>query len=195
MFNHNKKNYLIISDNIMLSYSDYLFKSLDNIHEYNPYFTNYSVSLINQDIYNNRTIRVNNYDYYFKKELRESNYVIISVGMEEIGYNYDKYDMKDNYNYFNKMYLDIEKLIMEVKKYAKEKIIFLGYYNPSNYYDANTDEFFYSMNNKLDTLMSNNNIIYIDLYELIKGNNYLKENGYLNNIGNNAIVNIIKLYL
>ena len=201
-FNNTNIDYLVISDNIMaknINYSDYLKNEVEKnkkIKEFNPYFINDSIILLYQDIINNRTIRIDNKDYFIKRSLRESDFVVISVGMEELSNNYNKYDMKDNYNYFNKMYLDIEKLINEIKKYAQDKIIFLGYYNPTNYYDSKVDEFFYDMDIKLNRLMVNNNITYIDLYELVKGNSYKEKNSvYLNNLAHKRIANILEFYI
>ena len=200
-FDKTSINYLAISDNIMAvnpNYSNYLKKYLKNqtFNEYNPYFINYNAILLYHDIKNNRTIRINNTDYYFKKSLRESDIVVISVGMEEFSNNYHKYEMKNNDSYFNKMYLDIEKLICEIKKYAKDKIIFIGYYNPTNYYDSKVDEFFFNIDIKLNRLMINNDITYISLYELVKGNNYkYKDSVYLNSDANKNIAQIIKFYL
>ena len=201
-FSHTSINYLSISDNVMIgenNYNNYIYEYLHNkkkLNEFNSYFTNYTISLIYQDIKNNRTIRVNNNDYYFKKSLRESDFVVISIGMEELSNNYNKYDMNKNYKYFDKMYFDIEKLVKEIKKYAQEKVIFLGFYNPTNYYDAKTDEFFYDIDIRLNRLMINNNITYIDLYELIKGNNYKEKNSvYLNSKAHQKIANIIEFYI
>ena len=95
------------------NYSSHLNEGLKNkkiFNDYNPYFTNYTLSLFYQDISNNRTISVNNKEYYLKKSLRESDMLVISIGMEELSNNYHKYDMKKNYDYFNKMYLNIEEL-------------------------------------------------------------------------------------
>ena len=181
------------------NYSNYLQNNLINkkrFNEFNPYFINYNTTLIIQDIDINRTIRINNHDYYFKKSLRESDFVVISVGMEELANNYNKYNIKDNHNYFNKMYLEINNLIKLVKKYAQDKIFFLGYYNPTNYYDAASDELFFYINSKLNRLMLDNNIIYIDLYELVKENNYKeKDSVYLNALAHDKIASILEIYM
>ncbi len=181
------------------NYNDYIKKDLwkkKHFHEFNNYFNNYTLSLVYHDILNNKTIRNNNKDYYIKKSLRESDLIVISVGMEELNNNYNKYDMKNNYVFFNKMYSDIEKLIKEIRKYAQDKIIFLGYYNPTNYYDSMVDEFFYDVDIKLNRLMINNDIIYLDLYEKVKGHNYKEKNSvYLNDLGQKEIANAIIFYL
>ncbi len=138
---------------------------------------------------------MNNKDYFIKKVLRESDILIVSVGSLDFFLNYNKYNMKENYIYFNKMYNEINDLIKEIKKYAQGIIIFLGYYNPTNYYDSKTDEFFYNTDVKLNKLMKDD-IIYIELYELVKGNKYKDNNSvYLNKYGYKKIANIIEYYI
>ncbi len=191
LFKDNKYNYVNITDiNIIDNYIN-----KDKLANYNI-FTSLSINDAIKDIRNNKTISINNDIYYLKKVLRESDIVVISVGIIELAKNYNKYDMNRNNSYFNKLYSDIKRLINEINKYAYGKILFLGYYNPTNYYDSNTDQFFYDMDIKLNRLMMDNNIIYIDLYELIKENNYKEVNSvYLNNDGIKKINNIIEYYV
>ena len=180
-FNNHHINYVSIGDNIMnnnlnnINYNQFIKDFLTKkkwLSSFNTSYYNNSVLSLYRDLLNNRTIKNNDGEYYFKKVLRESDILVISVGMEELSKNYSKNNMTNNYLYFEKMYQRIERLVNEIKKYAKGKILFIGYYNPTNYYDAKTDEFFYDINTKLNRLMMNNGITYIDLYELIKGNSY-----------------------
>lgn len=94
------------------------------------------------------------------------------------------------------MYNNLEKLIQEVKKYAQGTILFLGYYNPTNYYDAKTDEIFYYMDVKLYQLMQEYNITYIDLYEIMKNGSYKDDLNslYLNADGQEKIAEILREY-
>ena len=190
LFN-NKINYVSISDYSIIipnNYNNYIYKYLHNkkrLGTFNTEFINEDINNLYKDLLSNRTIRVNNNDYYFKKVLRESDLVVINVGMNVISAKYDKYNMEKNRDLFLKVYQNVEKLIIEIKKYAKGKIIFIGPCNPTNYYDANTDRFFYDINNKLNELMINNNVIYIELYELVKSNNNIQR----------KLANIIEFYL
>ena len=170
---NNKINYVLITDNYLNSDSNDYIKSYltkkDKLNNYNIFINN-SASKVYKDILNNRTIRINNNDYYMKKVLRESDLVVISIGMKELANSFSESDLGANNRLFSKIYLDIKKLVIEIKKYAKGKIVFFGLYNPTSYYDARVDEFFYNVNNKLNRLMNNYNVVYIDLYNLSKEN-------------------------
>lgn len=188
-----KVNYVSISDNSIFidgkNYNDYLKDYLikrNRLNDFNTTFINNTVSNIYKDIINNRTIRDNNQDYYFKKVLRESDIVIINVGMEEIVENF-------NNDFFPRLYSNIEKLIKEIIKYAKGKIVFLGFYNPNNYYDARIDEYFCNMDIELNSLMMKYGISYIDLYSIVKNNSH--DGSYINSYIHKKIASILEFYL
>lgn len=193
--NTNGINYVSISDSLN-NYDNDIYEYLPSNSSFNNYFNSSSIIGLFKDIKNNRTIMVNGEIYYLKKVLRESDVLVINVGMSELAKFFNKYDMDYNYHLLEEMIANIKKMVIEVKKYAYGKIIFIGYYNPVNYYDANIDRLFYDVNIKLERLMIDNNIIYLDLYEKVKGNNYKDRNGSsLNLSGNKMIANIIKYYL
>ena len=196
-FNNNLVNYVSFNDTLNCYNYNEIIKNYLNDHllNYNNLFINKDINSLIKDIKNNKTIRFNDRDYYIKKDLRESDVLVIFIGEEELSKNYSKFDMNKNYYYFNKMYNDIELLINEINQYAKGKIMFLGYYNPTNYYDSKTDEFFFDIDNRLSNLMIKNNINYIKLYEIVKGNNYKSDEIHLNIEGNREIAKIIKTYL
>ena len=176
-----KKNIscLIISNNEIeydMALQKYLLTRYKNVN-INNFFRNKKVEGIISDINDNRTIWVSNIEYYLKKQLRESDYIIIDV-TEEFNNNYNPYDMQYNYQSFENFYQKIQKLMIEVKKYTINKIIFIGLFNSSDYYDSNTDAFFYHINLKLNSLMNDNGFVYINTYELVKGNHTLERNSF-----------------
>ena len=192
-FNTKKLNFMILGERI-----DSLenLKSTKRIMNINNYFKNLTVNGLTKDIKNNRTIRINAKDLYLKKELRESDILLINIGESELAKEFSQYDVKTNQKILNKLYEDFAILIKEIRLYAKEKIIFVGFYNPTNYYDGNMDYLFYQLNSKLNKLMQENKIIYLDLYNEVKSNKYKDENSYCLNInGRKMLVNLIKKYL
>ncbi len=202
--NPKKINYVSIGDSLIrginsfnvkdIGYNELVKESLyqkNQLGQFNNYFYNKTISGLLKDIQNNRTIWIDNHEYYIKKVLRESDIIVVSVGMEELFYHYD------NKAYFDKMYSDIEKLILEIRKYAQGKIIFLGYFNPTNYYDSDIDEFFCNMDNRLNNILKEHNAIYISLYELVKENTYQDKypSPFLNRNGYIMIARMIEKYL
>ena len=175
LFNVNKINYVSLTDGVLSKYNDYVRDYLVNnnkLNSFNDIFTTVSINDLYKDIKNNRTIKDNNQEYYLKKVLRGSDVLVITVGTKELSDNFDKFDMKKNSVYFNELYSNIERLIKEIKKYAYGKIIFLGYYNPYNYFDSNIDRYFFEIDNKLNRLFTDKNITYISTYEVMKNNRY-----------------------
>ncbi len=171
-----KINYVSIGNSLLEndydSYiKDYLGKS-HSLRNFNTLFKNNKIDGLMQDIKNNRTIWVKDDEYFLKKTLRESDVLVISIGMEELNNNYDINNINNNYCYFSKMIIKIENLLKEIRKYAQDKILFLGYFNPTNYYDSRTDEFFFDVDYKLSLLMDKYDIIYLPIYETVKSNNY-----------------------
>ena len=205
LLNSYKINYVAIGNNLIkdtqaLGYNDLIkdyLESQNKLSSFNTCFYNNSIMSLTEDIKKNRTIWFNDNEYFIKKVLRESDFLVISIGMDELASHYDKQDINHNNLYFQKMYDMIENLIYEVKKYAQGKIIFLGYYNPTSYYDSKTDEFFYNVNLKLNRLMMNNGITYIELYEKMKGHRFQNDTfpSFPNNKGYQEIARVIEFYL
>ena len=137
-FDEPKINYISIGDSLIngvnpyniegYGYNNYVKNYLernDLLRSFNNYYYNNSLKGLTEDIKNNRTIMVNNEEYFLKKMLRESDLIVISSGMDELSFNYQEDNMDYNYQYFNKMYYDIEELIIEIKKYSINDIIFI----------------------------------------------------------------------
>ena len=210
LFDETKINYISIGDSLInginpynnegCGYNDYVKKYLernDKLRSFNSNYYNNSIKGLTEDIRNNRTIMVDDKEYFLKKILRESDIIVISSGMDELSFNYQEDDMPYNYQYFSKMYQDIEELIKEVKKYSINAIVFIGYYNPHKDYTSDVDEYFYYINEKLSDLMQKNNIIYLDIYEEIKRGNYLDnpKNYHINTNGYLKIANLLLKYI
>ena len=196
IYKFNDKNlidYMVIGDSISLGinsygnktygYNDYLKTYLENndlLHKYNNYFSksNYTIEELTSDIESNKNILYNDKTYNIRKELREADLLTIGVGMDEIV----KILNNDN-NIFNNIQDDLDNLVNEmdnllkkITELSKSKIILIGYYNPSNNYNKNTDTIFAYIKDKYNSLAKKYNIEYVDIYNLIK-----KDKSYLPN--------------
>jgi len=106
-----------------------------------------------------------------KKDLINSHLLILCLGYNDLLY---KISIEQNINNtkLNRIIEEIEKdyndLIKQIRKYYKNKIIIVGYFNPNseNYYVDNGVR-------KLNRILKNNKEIeYIDTYNDLKGNKY-----------------------
>lgn len=215
-----KINYIALGDSLVeglnpynqigYSYSDYLkeyFLDKNKLKFYTKDFAKSgytSLDLLN-DIKNNKEI-IDGKTYNIKRTLRNSDLVTISIGSNDfIKYlnlnkeidNLEK--VLDIYNSINKIFINIDNTIKEIKKYAKETIIIVGYYNPyPNYNSKYIDEIFNYIDHKYNKLAEKNNIYYISIYNLMKSHpEYLPnpENPHPNLKGYEAISNKIISFL
>jgi len=204
-----KLNYLAIGDTLTrginsynyvgYGYNDYVknyLKRNNLIRSFNANYYNNSIIGFEDDIRNNKTILINDKEYYLKKMLRESDLLVISLGMDELAYNFSD-DVFSIHQNFDKMLLNLEDFIKVVIEYAKNDIIFIGYYNPTNNYTSDIDELFYYIDDKLITMLDKYDIHYVSLYEKVKGGNYLDNNHnyHLNSKGYLMIANEIIKYV
>ncbi len=186
--NNNKINYLVLGDSLSLGktpYSSYDYgykvsvkETLENqnlLNEYNDIFTDEYITIkeLTEDIKSNITKENTN----IKKQLRESDLVTLSIGNQELekiinpfiieleGISFTK--VKDH---LDEIITDLDKLFQEMKRYAVNQVIFIGFYN---LYPYHTEEFEEETTKILDYLISNTktltveyNIEYIDTQQL-----------------------------
>ena len=92
------------------------------------------------------------------------------------------------YNYVDSILNDIDNLLKLLRKYSKEEIYMIGYYNN---YNITYQELFDYVNKRLRDLCKTYNIKFIDISNL-NSNNFNQK--ILNNSGNKYIYNK-KLYI
>lgn len=205
----NKLNYLSIGDTLTrginsydligYGYNDYVknyLKRNNLLRNFNTNYYNNSIIGFEDDIKNNKTLLINDNEYYLKKVLRESDLLVVSLGMDELAYYFND-DIDDIHQHFDKMLVNLEDFINAVVEYAKNDIIFIGYYNPTKNYTSDIDELFYYIDDKLMTMLNKHDIHYISIYEKVKGGKYLdNDNNYhLNTKGYLMIANEIIEYI
>lgn len=114
-----------------------------------------------------KMLNIVKYDSKIKKELKESHYLVINLGYNDLLY---KLSITENINIYkvkyiiDKIIMDYDELITEIKKYYDNEIIVIGYYkaNTSNTYIN------YGISEINKYLKSNILISYIDTYNLLK---------------------------
>lgn len=165
-FRSNKINYISLGDFISLdnSYPKYLKEYLEDNKKLG-YYKNYSNS--NNAISN--LIDDIKYKNEIKRDLRESNIVTLSIGINDI-FNNDKSNIN---NKIKNLILKLDICLKEIKKYAKNKIILVGFYNIDNKAINSIDEerIFAYIDDQYNEISRKYDITYIPIYEQYKKDN------------------------
>jgi lysophospholipase L1-like esterase len=175
---------------ISYGYTDYVADYLRGKHKLEFYTKKFAVSgyrttdLIN-DIASNKKVLTTDGEVTIKHALAKADVVTISIGANDLFYKlginsldiayYSEADLK---KYVDEVLTDVESLIVQVKKYCKEDIILIGYYNPlwhmKKSYAKEIDPVFVYANNKLVDICKKNGLYYVDILKLFEqNNNYL----------------------
>lgn len=144
-------------------YSDYLKDYYNENKRLNNYY-NYSEDDNKiKDLYNEIIVNRQDNNESIKCSLREANILTISIGLNDLIY---KKSIQDNINnrkdkIIENIIIDLDQLIIEIKKYYKKDIYLIGYYN---FYPQNSVErkLLDKLNYKYKGYSKKNNIIYVD---------------------------------
>ncbi len=180
-----KINYIALGDSIAegmnpygevgYSYTDFLAENLKEKNKLANYTKKYTKSgYTTQDL-----IRIIDTNSELKKDLRESDLVTISIGANDFLHNINLKQL--NINNISELkpkitsiLPNLEVCIQVVRKYAKEKIIIVGYYNPIpflfNTSGNDLDELFAYIDDEYQKIANQYNCTYISLYQLFKNN-------------------------
>lgn len=156
-------------------------EKLDKYVNYSSYDDYRVMDLIN-DINYNKIVNFEGNEYKLQNLLIKANFITISIGMNDLIYKSNlEYDL---YEYSDKLLKDIENLLMLIRKYNKDEIYFLGFYNI-----INNQELIEYCNQKLEKICEKNKINFVDISLL---NNYIIKEKYPTNDGYMYISNSIK---
>lgn len=183
-FKNDKLNYIALGDSLVeginsygekgYSYSDYLvnyFKENNKLSYFNKYAKSgyRTIDIIND-------IRIKN---DLKKDLRESNLVTISIGANDFLNsfnirNLDRNNILELKNIVINILPDVEDCIKEIRKYAKQDIIIVGYYNPIPFlFNTNgndLDILFAFIDDEYKKIANKYKCEYLSIYQLFKNN-------------------------
>ena len=170
--------------NVNNSYSnnikEYHKQNLDKYVNYSSYDDYRVMDLIN-DINYNKTVIYEDKEYKLQNLLIKANLITISIGMNDLIYksNYDT----DLYEYTDDLLKDIESLLILIRKYNKDEIYFLSFYNVIG--NENLIEY---ANKRLEIICNKNKIKLVDISLL---SNYIIDKLYPTNDGYMYITNKI----
>ena len=169
-------NFNKVDNNYNNNIKEYYKDTLSNYVNYSS-IDDYRVMDLINDINYNKTIAYNKKEYKLQNILIKSNYITLSIGMNDI---INKKNI--SYEYIDQLLKDIDSLFKLIRKYNKDRIDYLSFYNI-----INNKELIDYTNNKLERLCKKNNINYIDISNL---NNYIYDK-YPTNDGYTYITNQI----
>ncbi len=196
-FNHNDKiTYVSIGDSLSVGidsngntnygYSNYLsnyLKDKDLLKSYNNYFSTSGTRIndLKSKLETNWTITKDGKSLSLKKCLREADLVTLSVGMDDIltsltlsTVSLENLSNKEITTIVEKTIKELDTLFKELRKYAKEDIIFIGFYNPLEEETLTIERLYTYLITKTKALCKTYDIEYLDIYNLFKKNkNYI----------------------
>lgn len=139
---------------------------------------------------NNETIYIDGKILTIKNALVKSDLLILSVGMNDLMYKINNIDDNVVYKYLNEIILDMDETLGIIRKYCKEDIILLGYYD----IDETNDDFIKYINSKISNLVSYYNIHFINIDDIVDKTN-LENSSFLNSKDYELISNVINEYI
>ena len=173
-------------DSLSLSINSYNIQSYDN--HYKDYLKNKLEECI---IYGNQNYRIGEllrdikdnikvYNRPIQNILIKSDLIILEIGIDEL---YMALNVSDKYRYLDEMIYNMDELIKLIRKYCKEKIILVGYYNPTRNID--NQKYINYINDKYYDISKKYNIKYLNIDELNNKIYFSTNNYHINDRGYN----------
>ena len=192
-FNHTDKiTYISIGDSLSVGidsngntnygYSNYLANYLEDkdlLKSYNNYFSTSGTRIIDlkNKLETNWTITKDGGSLSLKKCLREADLITLSVGMDDVitsltlsTVSVENLSNKEITTIVDKTIEELDSLFKELRKYAKQDIIFIGFYNPLEEEALTTERLYTYLITKTKALCKNYDIEYLDIYNIFKKN-------------------------
>lgn len=191
----NKINYIALGDSVaegMNSYGEIVYGYPDYISDYlkeNERLTfytkgfsksGYTTENVKNDIENNKTIEVDGKKVNIKEALRESDLVTISIGANDFIKHLEIIDipskltnLKESKKEIDAIGIKVKELLILIKKYAKNQIILVSYYNPLpalQSVKSEIDELIKYANNVYEDICDDLDITYVNVFDIFDGN-------------------------
>ncbi len=146
-------------------------KKINKLEMYIDYVDlDYRITDLVNDINNNKEISINGKKYTIQNSLIKADLLTFKIGSNEIKYKINNKDIEGLYNYMDEYLNDLEKLFKLIRKYDKEKIVYI---NSVDYNSSYIGEVIKYLNLKIKDLCSDYDIKYIEINN--KNNINIKE--------------------
>lgn len=173
-------NYNKVNNSYSNNVKEYYKENLQNYVNYSTYDDYRVMDLIN-DINYNKVVEYDKKEYKLQNLLIKANLITLSIGMNDLIYK-NKFET-NLYEYTDDLINDIEKLLVLIRKYNKDDIYLLGFYNV-----IGNDSLIEYANNRLEIICKKNKIKFVNIEGL---NNYIVDSIYPTNDGYEYITNQI----
>lgn len=184
-------NYVVLGDSLAAGrnpygsddygYTDYVrdyLKQKGRLNDYISYaVSGYTIDNISDDINYNKTIEIDGQNVSIRKALRESDLVTISIGANDFlaGMSISSLptifsDRTAVTSQVDTILEEIDDLLTLIKKYAKGKIIIVGYYNPLpslTKYKDNINEVIEYADSEYENLCINQDVYYVKISDIL----------------------------
>lgn len=169
---------------IVYGYPDYIkdyLKEQERLTFYTKGFakSGYTTENVKNDIDNNKTIEVNRKKINIRQALRESDLVTISIGANNFIKGLEITDvpsklinLKESKKEIDAVGLEVKELLKQIKKYAKNQIILVSYYNPLpalKSVKSEIDELIKYANNLYEEICDELDITYVNIFDIFDG--------------------------
>lgn len=160
---------------------DYLSQN-HNLNLYSDYFSskNKDISTLYNDILKDENIVIDNNSYNLKRLLQESDIITISIGLNDLIYEYSLKN-KENLSAYEEnrivdyVYTNYSNLINEIRRYTKRKLYIVGY--PTN--NVKYQSLIKKLNKKYKDGCTKDNNIFIDSDRLLNSSSYFDQDNNL----------------
>ncbi len=159
-------------------YSKYYKETLeqnDKLEYYNNDYNveDYRITDLIRFINENTEIVVNGKKQTINHALIKADIITVWVGMNELSYKINTEDIQELYRYSDTILMDLEELFLLLRKFSKEKIIFMNFYNPGN---SKYDEVISYLNSKMNAIAIEYEIDVLDVSHIV--NNKIETEDY-----------------
>lgn len=197
LMNVDKKiNYIALGDSLAkgqnpygeigYGYADYVANYLERSELLTFYTKEYAISGarskdLKEDIENNKKIMVDGKELSIKVALRQADLITVSIGANDFLSQLNLKNIDLEFVKVEKLkeklmpiYESVDETLKEIRKYGKNNIIVIGYYNPlpraTALFKSQIDDLFQEINRQYQKICNKYDMYYIDLYSLFQKN-------------------------